>query len=64
MTPTCRYGHGELRQATGEDGEPAEWFMPQVRAGKVAPGYGYTVQVWECGQCGYVELRDGDVAHA
>lgn len=60
ITPICQYGHGNLKRAPGEDGEPGNYIMPEVRRGIASPGYGYHIEVWECTECSYVELHDGE----
>ena len=55
VTPTCRYGHGELFQVTNR-GEIPEWSLLSGKSINV----GFLVTMFECKECGYIELFDKD----
>ncbi len=59
MPPTCRYNHGELRRVE-VNGEAASYVMLRAREPSVSTKEGYFVEVWECPECSYLELHDGD----
>lgn len=70
MSIECKYGHGSLVEQDGT------WSLPMVtkeprdipqedRTVMVASMYSemvYTVKIWQCPVCGYIELFD-DEAH-
>lgn len=56
---TCRYGHGDLRH---EGNNYALLGMALTKAGDlVNDGRAFTLQVWACPVCRYVELSDEDM---
>lgn len=68
ITPTCRYGHGELMLArlpeaapglTPPDERGIGFFVPvMLTFGRVNLGAGYVFQLWKCGKCSYIEHHD------
>jgi hypothetical protein len=63
---TCRYGHGDLHKIDGVwSFEGVNW-EPYMHGDKVvgrlpAPnGNGFTVCLWRCSVCHYVEMSDQD----
>ncbi|SAJ91427.1 hypothetical protein UA11_04699 [Burkholderia multivorans] len=80
VTPTCRYGHGELLQVTqpdSPDGAKHSWGLVGVllhhfRAGASRVGEPltatmisesgsvYTMKMFRCPTCGYMELFDDE----
>lgn len=60
VTPTCRYGHGDLVRSVGEDGGLAEYYVPSTRKNLVNKNWGYGFQIWECRECSYIELHNGE----
>ena len=51
VTPECRYGHGRLVQA-----EDRRWSLVSIENQPLA----FTVKVFVCHTCGYMELFDDD----
>ncbi len=71
FTPTCRYGHGNLEAQTGVEGYT--WVIPAIdmelfmdgdswaQGWQAAlPGV-YTIRLFRCPTCGYVEMFDAEV---
>lgn len=71
MTPTCRYGHGELVRADPPDEHV--FVLSSMKRTRLPDGNGgsvdimfrpsepfYTLAVFQCQTCGYVELFDED----
>lgn len=52
VTPTCRYGHGNLKRATGA-GLAKEWGL----SADSTPG-AFLLALFICPNCGYSELFD------
>ncbi|SHN18776.1 hypothetical protein SAMN02787076_03920 [Rhizobacter sp. OV335] len=65
---TCRYGHGQLESIEGTwSFQGVEW--KPIRSGDEvvgtwpdANGNGFTVHLWRCPVCRYVEMIDEDGA--
>ncbi len=55
VTPTCRYGHGNLVRVTS-NGEDKYWgYVSMINFGK-----GFGGELYVCKKCGYTELFDND----
>lgn len=66
VTPTCRYGHGDLKR------NERVWSLPGIDLVKMASdedakqpvysvtqnGHGFSVCIYRCFVCGYIELFD------
>lgn len=71
VTPTCRYGHGELQEnpalwsLTGVTlspiGQPAEGQPPVMVV--MENGRAYSTKLFRCPVCGYIELFDDFTSH-
>lgn len=72
--PTCRYGHGDLEQEKlgpsqfwGVMGALVREIPPKTLLGQttetVSSGALYTVNLYRCRVCGYVELFDDELDH-
>jgi hypothetical protein len=68
VTPTCRYGHGDLMLARPPAAMPQlipsndrtiGFFVPVILgSGQVNFGAGYVFELWKCAQCSYIEHHD------
>jgi hypothetical protein len=59
VTPTCRYGHGDLVLAPAPGALPNLFFVPViVGLGRVNFGAGYAFELWQCTECSYIEHHD------
>lgn len=59
VTPTCRYGHGDLVLARAPGALPNLFFVPVILGlGQVNLGAGYVFELWKCAQCSYIEHHD------
>jgi hypothetical protein len=70
VMPTCRYGHGALGRIRLEnhEGIPRTMVIPTfLDALGMGPafldGKGYTVTVYRCSTCGYLEFFDDEVGN-
>lgn len=70
VIPTCRYGHGNLGRIVLASTlhEPRGMYIPtfQDSFGKgtiLSDGNGYTVIMYRCPTCGYIELFDDGVVN-
>ncbi len=68
MTPTCRYGHGEMEIISGKN-SPGLYAFPEIEVIKKQEGSHYSTTVnltghqfafylYRCKECKYMELRD------
>lgn len=58
---TCRYGHGPLMQETKVWTLPSQiprHMLPEILDSPPWPSHYFSVTVWRCPVCGYVELID------
>lgn len=68
VTPTCRYGHGDLVLARPPESMPKlappndqsiGFFVPVMLGfGQVNFGAGYVFELWKCTKCSYIEHHD------
>lgn len=58
ITPTCRYGHGNLVCIANLENKPEKWVAPIVENGLLNLGRGYTFYIYQCPSCTYLELHD------
>jgi hypothetical protein len=59
VTPTCRYGHGDLVRATAPGSMPNLFFVPVIlELGQVNFGAGYVFELWKCAERSYIEHHD------
>lgn len=65
VQPECRYGHGELTRENDVWAMPCFRLMPPPRNPDEAPEareFAYTVRLWRCHTCGYIEVFDTNEA--
>lgn len=55
VTPSCRYGHGDLIAAIGVNKTP-QWAIMAFDGGPSC----FEVRLFVCPKCGYMELFDPD----
>lgn len=68
VTPNCRYGHGDLERLKlkNEEGQSrgtiiSTYLEIENMGSAMMDGRGYSVSVFRCQTCGYIELfDDGD----
>jgi hypothetical protein len=59
VTPTCRYGHGNLVLARAPGSMPNLFFVPVIlELGQVNFGAGYVFELWKCADCSDIEHHD------
>jgi hypothetical protein len=68
VTPTCRYGHGDLALAqppaalsghSPSSDQGIGFFVPTLlEFGRVNFGAGYVFELWKCAKCSYIEHHD------
>lgn len=66
--PNCRYGHGDLMRTVfrSNDDSMRSLFLPTAKqlmegAPLMADGSGFTVALYRCPKCGYLEIFDDEV---
>lgn len=64
VTPTCRYGHGEMGVTAGHEGRALTWAVSNMdmvfkkpMAG-MAEAFAYGFLIYECPVCTYLEFHD------
>ena len=62
IQPTCKYGHGQMELSKDPDGSPAYFAVVHVNVqqNQLNLARGFQVCVYECLQCTYVELQNGE----
>lgn len=63
IVPNCRYGHGDLEHVEGDWGLQGYHLIrpkPTVIVNTGPSETAFTVMVYRCPTCGYVELKDVD----
>lgn len=66
VTPLCKYGHGLLKLDTGAAEDDSIWGLESYKRfdGIMAVGKkAFTVSVFVCPTCGYIELFDEGRGH-
>lgn len=58
ITPTCKYGHGNLLCMLNTENAPEKWVVPVVENNMLNLGRGYTFHIYQCPNCTYFELHD------
>ena len=64
VVPTCKYGHGDLvlqhpaKAPNTLHSEPGSFFVGSIFANNIALGNGFSLDIWKCSQCSYLEFHD------
>jgi hypothetical protein len=70
ITPTCRYGHGDLVKVDHDEVGTADFLIPTHQPmkvfnfnGKMATlPAGFVLNIYKCMICSYIELHDTEVS--
>jgi hypothetical protein len=64
VSPECRYNHGQMikmapiPRLSSQATQPASYFICSVYGEQVDMGSGFTLEIWKCRVCSYIELHD------